>query len=67
MKRDHREMSCEGTRDELIADLEDSVVGWTAFAKDDNAEDCRQGIERLREGADQVTVGHTVYRVTQAT
>ena len=64
MKRDHQAMTCEGTRDELIADLEDSAEGWTAFAKDDNAEDCRAGIERLREGATAITVGHTEYRVT---
>lgn len=67
MKRDYRAMTCDGTRDELIAELEDSATGWRAFAKDDNAEDCEQGIERLREGAESVTVGHTEYRVTQAT
>ena len=60
-------MTCEGTRDELIAELEDSRAGWLAFAKDDNADDCEQGIERLREGADTVMVGHTEYRVTQPT
>lgn len=64
MKRNYREMTCEGTRDELIADLEDSATGWRAFAKTDNAADCEQGIERLRGGAEAVTVGHTEYRVT---
>lgn len=67
MERDLRAMECSGTRDELIAELEDSAQGWTAFAKDDNAEDCRDGIERLRDGLNQVTVGYTVYRVTDAT
>lgn len=67
MKRDLREMTCEGTREELIAELEKTGEGWLAFSKDSNAEDCSIGIERLRDGLDEVTVGHTVYRVTDAT
>lgn len=67
MERHLSAMECTGTRDELISELDDSARGWAAFAKDDNAADCRAGIERLREGADQVTVGHTVYRVTDVT
>lgn len=60
-------MECTGTRAELIAELEKTAEGWLAFPKDANAEDCSDGIERLRDGLDQVTVGHTVYRVTDAT
>lgn len=66
MQRDHGTMVCTGTRDELIADLEDSAVGWAHFAKDELANACATAAERLRAGELEVMAGHTTYRVIMA-
>jgi hypothetical protein len=61
MKRDP--MSASGSRDEIAADLEDQVTGWMQRGNDTLSDEAEAALEALRDGADEVRVGHTVYRV----
>ncbi|MFE9335309.1 hypothetical protein [Streptomyces sp. NPDC007063] len=54
-----------GTREELAKELDDASTGWRHFGKDKLSEQASKGADELRDGADEVTVGHTTYEVDE--
>jgi len=56
---------CDGTREQLIAELRERAVGWYCLCKDSLAEASARAADKLEEGADTVSVGHTLFRVIE--
>lgn len=57
----------EGKRSELAAELKDQSTGWHLRGNDRLSEQAATASAQLTAGADEVTVGHLTYRVTDDT
>lgn len=53
-----------GHRYELAHELEDLATGWHLRGNDKMAEASLAGARQLRDGEDEVTVGHVLYIVS---
>lgn len=67
MKLSPRDQMVEGTRDELIAEMERQVEGWAHYGNWRLADQAGEAVEDLRSGMKSVRVGMTVYDVTDGT
>ncbi|MEW1550979.1 hypothetical protein [Streptomyces tsukubensis] len=53
-----------GTREEVVTELEARATGWHFMASDRKRDRAAEAAESVRDGADSVKVGHTVFAVT---
>lgn len=53
-----------GTRDELIAELEDRAEGWSHMGRADRAQASRDAAQQLRDGEVEVMAVQTWYYAT---
>lgn len=60
-------MNTVGTREEVVAALNELAEGWWHLAKDRNALEAHEAAEAVADGQDSVRVGHSVYEVTEDT
>lgn len=54
-----------GTRDELVALLDETAYGAHMLTYDRHRDACIVAVDQLRAGASEVTAGHTIYRVSE--
>ncbi|MFG3200327.1 hypothetical protein ACGFYT_29885 [Streptomyces sp. NPDC048208] len=54
-----------GTRDEIVAALEERAEGWHRMASDRKADRAREAAQSVRDGSFCVKVGNTLYNVTE--
>lgn len=55
-----------GTKDEIVAALEEKAEGWRHLASDRKADRALEAAQNVREGSFSVKVGNTIYSVTDA-
>ncbi|KAF4408606.1 hypothetical protein [Streptomyces lycii] len=53
----------DGDRQQLADEIEDSVQGWRCLGNDELSQQAKAAVNELRNGADRVQVGHTIYNV----
>lgn len=53
----------EGTRTDVLRDLQDAAEGWTHFGRDDLAMEADAAAEAIAGGATVAQLGHIVYQV----
>lgn len=53
-----------GSRQEIIALLEDATEGWIHFGKPELSSQAREAIKSFEQGSFSVRVGHTIYEIS---
>ena len=57
----------EGSRAEILAELDQYGSDRAQQGKPDKAREFKHAIDAIKDGADEVRVGHSVYRIVAAT
>lgn len=58
-----RELETYGTFEEIVADLEDRIIGYSCMGSPRKSQEAREALEAVQAGEACVRVGHRTYYV----